>query len=418
MTTVSSFGALVALIVAIFLILKKVSPVYGMLTGALIGGLIGGADLSETVNLMIGGAKGITTAVMRILAAGVLAGVLIESGAASTIAETITHKLGEARALLALALATLILTAVGVFIDVAVITVSPIALALARRTNLSKSAVLLAMIGGGKAGNLMSPNPNAIAAADTFHLPLTSVMVAGIIPGIFGLALTYFLAKRLKNKGSFVSAQESVVVDTQNLPSFLTALAAPLVAILLLVLRPLADIKVDPLIALPLGGLIGALCMGKLRHANSYAISGLGKMAPVAIMLLGTGALAGIIGNSGMKDVLIDGLKDSGLPAYILAPISGVLMSLATSSTTAGTAVASNVFSSTLLELGVSSLAAAAMIHAGAIVFDNMPHGSFFHATGGSVNMNMKERLKLIPYESAIGLLMTAVSTLIFGVFY
>ena len=305
MTTVSSFGALVALIVAIFLILKKVSPVYGMLTGALIGGLVGGADLSETVNLMIGGAQGITTAVMRILAAGVLAGVLIESGAASTIAETITHKLGEARALLALALATLILTAVGVFIDVAVITVSPIALALARRTNLSKSAVLLAMIGGGKAGNLMSPNPNAIAAADTFHLPLTSVMVAGIIPGIFGLALTYFLAKRLKNKGSFVSEQESVAVDTQHLPSFLTALAAPLVAILLLALRPLADIKVDPLIALPLGGLIGALCMGKLRHANSYAISGLGKMAPVAIMLLGTGALAGIIGNSGMKDVLI-----------------------------------------------------------------------------------------------------------------
>ena len=188
-------------------------------------------------------------------------------------------------------------------------------------------------------------------------------------------------------------------------------------AILLLALRPLADIKVDPLIALPLGGLIGALCMGKLRHANSYAISGLGKMAPVAIMLLGTGALAGIIGNSGMKDVLIEGLKHSGLPSYILAPISGALMSLATASTTAGTAVASNVFSSTLLELGVSSLAGAAMIHAGATVFDHMPHGSFFHATGGSVNMDMKERLKLIPYESAVGLIMTIVSTLIFGVF-
>ena len=402
MPTVSALGALIALIVAIFLILKKVSPAYGMLVGALVGGLIGGA-------------QGITTAVMRILAAGVLAGVLIESGAANTIAETITNKLGETRALLALA--TLILTAVGVFIDVAVITVSPIALALARRTDLSKPAILLAMIGGGKAGNLMSPNPNAIAAADTFHLPLTSVMMAGIIPAIFGLILTYFLAKRLRNKGSRVSSQEVVAVETQNLPSFLTALVAPLVAIFLLALRPLADIKVDPLIALPLGGLIGALCMGKLRHANNYAISGLGKMAPVAIMLLGTGALAGIIANSGMKDVLIEGLKHSGLPSYILAPISGALMSLATASTTAGTAVASNVFSSTLLELGVSSLAGAAMIHAGATVFDHMPHGSFFHATGGSVNMDMKERLKLIPYESAVGLIMTIVSTLIFGVF-
>lgn len=417
MTTVSAIGALVALIVAIFLILKKVSPAYGMLVGALVGGLIGGADLSQTVSLMIGGAQGITTAVMRILAAGVLAGVLIESGAANSIAETITNKLGETRALLALALATMILTAVGVFVDVAVITVSPIALALSRRSDLSKAAILLAMIGGGKAGNIMSPNPNAIAAADTFHLPLTSVMMAGIIPALFGLILTYFLAKRLINKGSKVTDKEVIVLETQNLPSFLTALVAPLVAILLLALRPLFDIKVDPLIALPLGGLIGALCMGKLRNINSYAINGLSKMTPVAIMLLGTGALAGIIANSGLKEVLIQGLEHSGLPSYILAPISGVLMSLATASTTAGTAVASNVFSSTLLELGISSLAGAAMIHAGATVFDHMPHGSFFHATGGSVNMDIKERLKLIPYESVVGLMMTIVSTLIFGVF-
>ncbi|BBF05955.1 putative transporter [Haemophilus influenzae] len=417
MTTVSAIGALVALIVAIFLILKKVSPAYGMLVGALVGGLIGGADLSQTVSLMIGGAQGITTAVMRILAAGVLAGVLIESGAANSIAETITNKLGETRALLALALATMILTAVGVFVDVAVITVSPIALALARRSDLSKAAILLAMIGGGKAGNIMSPNPNAIAAGDTFHLPLTSVMMAGIIPALFGLILTYFLAKRLINKGSKVTDKEVIVLETQNLPSFLTALVAPLVAILLLALRPLFDIKVDPLIALPLGGLIGALCMGKLRNINSYAINGLSKMKPVAIMLLGTGALAGIIANSGLKEVLIQGLEHSGLPSYILAPISGALMSLATASTTAGTAVASNVFSSTLLELGISSLAGAAMIHAGATVFDHMPHGSFFHATGGSVNMDIKERLKLIPYESAVGLMMTIVSTLIFGVF-
>lgn len=62
-------------------------------------------------------------------------------------------------------------------------------------------------------------------------------------------------------------------------------------------------------------------------------------------------------------------------------------MSLATASTTAGTAVASRAFEQLLIELSVSGIAAAAMIHAGATVFDHMPHGSFFHATGGSVNM-------------------------------
>ncbi|WGE36171.1 GntP family permease [Actinobacillus genomosp. 1] len=417
MVTVTAIGAVVALSVAIVLILKKVPPAYGMLIGALVGGLIGGADLSQTVSLMIGGAQGITTAVMRILAAGVLAGVLIESGAASTIAETIVKKLGETRALLALVLSTMILTAVGVFVDVAVITVSPIALALAKRGNLSKAAILLAMIGGGKAGNIMSPNPNAIAASDAFHLPLTSVMAAGIIPAIFGIILTYFLAKRLINKGSKVADNEVSANNLQNLPAFLPAIAAPLCAIILLALRPIADIKIDPLIALPLGGLVGALAMGKLKQVNQFATSGLLKMSPVAVMLLGTGALAGIIANSGLKDVLIEALTASGLPSYLLAPISGALMSLATASTTAGTVVASNVFSATLIELGVSALAGAAMIHAGATVFDHMPHGSFFHATGGSVNMEMKERLKLIPYETAVGLIMTIVSTLVFGVF-
>lgn len=417
MVTVTALGAIVALSIAIILILKKVPPAYGMLIGALVGGLIGGADLSETVSLMIGGAQNITTAVMRILAAGVLAGVLIDSGAASTIAETIVKKLGETRALLALVISTMILTTVGVFVDVAVITVSPIALALAKRGDLSKPAILLAMIGGGKAGNIMSPNPNAIAVSDAFHLPLTSIMMAGIIPAIVGLILTYVLSKRLINKGSKVTDSEASANNIEHLPAFFPAIAAPLCAIILLALRPIADIKIDPLIALPLGGLVGAIMMGKIAQINRFATSGLIKMSPVAIMLLGTGALAGIIANSGLKDVLIEGLTASGLPSYLLAPISGALMSLATASTTAGTVVASNVFSSTLLELGVSALAGAAMIHAGATVFDHMPHGSFFHATGGSVNMDIRERLKLIPYETAIGLIMTIVSTLIFGVF-
>lgn len=140
-------------------------------------------------------------------------------------------------------------------------------------------------------------------------------------------------------------------------------------------------------------------------------------MTGVAVMLLGTGALAGIIGNSELKDVLVEGLRSSGLPSYILAPVSGILMSMATASTTAGTAVASGVFGATLLELGISALAGAAMIHAGATVLDHMPHGSFFHATGGSVAMQIKERLKLIPYETLVGLTLTIISVLIYGVF-
>ncbi|WP_258728422.1 GntP family permease [Bacillus atrophaeus] len=414
--TVSALGAVSALLIAIILILKKVPPAYGMVAGALIGGLIGGVDITNTVAFMMEGAKDIIPAVLRIMAAGVLAGVLIESGAALSIAETIIKKLGESRALLALSIAVMILTTVGVFIDVAVITVSPIALAIAKRAQLSKTAILLAMIGGGKAGNIMSPNPNAIAASDAFGVPLTSMMAAGIIPAIFGLAVTYFLAKRLVNKGSSVGNQDTEMAD-QKIPLFITALIAPLVTIILLALRPLCNISIDPMVALPAGGIIGAIAMKKTKNINEYAISGLSKMSGVAIMLLGTGTLAGIISNSALKDVFISALNSSDLPAFLLAPVSGIFMSAATASTTAGTAVASGVFSSTILGLGISALAGAAMIHAGSTVLDHLPHGSFFHATAGSVNMDIKERLKLMPYESIIGLTLAVISTLIFGVF-
>ncbi|WP_271751462.1 GntP family permease [Bacillus paralicheniformis] len=414
---INAIGALCALAISIFLILKKVPPAYGMMIGALAGGLIGGADLIETTDLMIAGAKNMIPAVLRILAAGVLAGVLIQSGSAAVIAETIVNKIGEKRALLALTLATAILTTVGVFVDVAVITVAPIALAIARRTFISKAAILLAMIGGGKAGNIMSPNPNAIAASDAFHIPLTSVMAAGIIHAIFGLGATYLLAKRLSNKGTGVAANEIETQTAQQLPAFWAAISGPMVSILLLALRPVAGITIDPIIALPAGGLVTAIASGQAGKLKDFAASGLSKMSGVAVMLIGTGTLAGIIANSQLNSFITDTLVGLGLPSFLLAPISGMLMSMATASTTAGTAVASSVFGPTLLDLGVAGLAGAAMIHAGATVLDHLPHGSFFHTTGGSVFMSMKERLKLIPYESVIGLILTIISTLIFGIF-
>jgi|GEM_PF-4387803 len=39
----------------------------------------------------------------------------------------------------------------------------------------------------------------------------------------------------------------------------------------------------------------------------------------------------------------------------------------------------------------------------GYTVFDSMPYGCYFHATGGATMMHTKERLKLLPYEFAVG---------------
>jgi GntP family gluconate:H+ symporter len=170
------------------------------------------------------------------------------------------------------------------------------------------------------------------------------------------------------------------------------------------------------MLALPIGGIVAIIVLGKAKHVVEYTQYGLDKMTNVAIILLGTGLIAGIIANSALGSVFISAIDFLGLPTYLLAPIAGILMSAATASTTSGSAVASSVFGATLTGAGVSPLAGAAMIHTGATVLDHLPHGSFFHATGGSVTMEFKERLSLIPYESLIGLAMTIVSTIIYGV--
>ena len=423
MPLISTFGAVVALVLAIVLIIRKVVPVYALMIGAVIGGLVGGGTLAQTVSLMRAGAQDIIPAVLRILSAGILAGALIESGAAEKIAETLVARIGESCSLFALALATMVLTMIGVFVDVAVITVASIALSLAAKIDLSRPSILIAMIGGGKAGNIMSPNPNTIAISENMNVPLLNLMLAGVSPALSALVVTCLLARYLKKKGSRVtedsheiSASEKTGQDEKKSEKILfgTAIVGPLVAILLLALRPICQIAIDPLIALPVGGIAGLLAMGKIRILNRAMTTGLGKMGPVALLLTGTGCLAGIISESGLSSIeqLIAMLR---LPGMLLAPVSGILIGGATASTTAGSAVASSVFGSTLLGFGLSGLAAGVMIHTGATVLDSLPHGSFFHATGGSVQMEMKERLRLIFFEAIIGITQTVLATVLFG---
>jgi GntP family gluconate:H+ symporter len=412
----SALAALVGLVLSIVLIIRKLSPVYSLILGALVGGLLAGWGLETTVSQMISGVKDITPAIVRIIAAGVLTGMLVKTGAASTIARSIIKALGQKYIYLALALSALLLTAMGVFIDVAVITIAPIAIIMGSRLKLSKFKLLLAMIGGGKCGNILSPNPNTIIAAENFDAPLSSVMAAGIVPAIVGLLVTVFVIIPLMPKGELMEGDMQEEKDDQ-LPALWRSLIGPIVTILLLALRPIADIVIDPMIALPIGGIIGIIATGHWKNMSTCLSYGLDKMSGIAILLVGTGTLAGVIKASAIKDVLVGLLAGWSNGGTLMAPISGALMSAATASTTAGATIASASFADAIVAAGVTAIWGAAMVNAGATVLDHLPHGSFFHATGGSMGMTVKERLKLIPYESIVGLVLTICSVAAYLIF-
>ena len=410
----SALAAVIGLCISILLIIRKVSPVFSLMLGALVGGLLAGWGLETTVAHMVGGVKDITPAIVRILAAGVLTGMLVKTGAASTIAHSIIKALGEKYIYLALALSAMILTGMGVFIDVAVITIAPIAIIMGNKLQLSKFKLLFAMIGGGKCGNILSPNPNTIIAAENFDAPLSSVMAAGIVPALVGLAVTVFVILPLMPKDKPTQMiQNNSPQDAQpedNLPPLWRSLLGPIVTIILLALRPIAGIVIDPMIALPVGGLVGILSTGKWRDTATCLSFGLEKMSGIAILLVGTGTLAGIIKASAIKDVLVGMLAGWSEGGTFMAPIAGALMSAASASTTAGATIASASFAQAILAAGVTAVWGAAMTNAGATTLDHLPHGSFFHATGGSMGFSVSERLRLIPYETLVGLVLTIAS--------
>lgn len=405
----TAIGALTGLLFSILLIIRKFSPTYSLIIGAIMGGLLGGLSLNETVAVMTSGVKEVIPAVLRILTAGVLSGILIQTGATTVISGAIINKMGEKRVFMALALATMLLCAVGVFVDVAVITVAPVALSIGKRLNLSPSVLLIAMIGGGKCGNIISPNPNTIIAAGNFNADLSAVMFANILPAVIGLFFTVFVIVRLMphagmKKSVTIGAEQKEEVS--NLPSLKASLIAPVVTIMLLALRPVAGINIDPLIALPVGGLCGAVCMRQWKNILPSMEYGLQKMSGVAILLVGTGTIAGVIKSSSLREWILRGLDYAHISDVLVAPISGALMSAATASTTAGATLAASSFADTILGIGISAVWGAAMVNSGATVLDHLPHGSFFHATGGVCELSFKERLKLIPYESLIGVVL------------
>ena len=425
--TLHWWAALIGLALAIFLILRKLNATYALLLGAVVGCLLGGASLADTVTVVVNGSQSVMGTVIRVLAAGVLAGVMMESGAAERISRAIVETMGDKLAIFALALATMIICAIGVFIPVAVLIVAPIAIEVGSKMHISKLALLVALSGGGKAGNIISPNPNAIAAASGFKVQLSDVMVGSFVPALCGLAMAVLLASIMQHRSKEVTladlnATQKAELSESDLPSLSRALVAPVLAVVLLMLGPIGSLthiaflehlQIDAMYILPFAAIVGMLAMGRGKHVLEYTKSGLGRMVDVVMILIGAGAIGGLISASDLPQQIVWLINAMGVPGSLLAPISGILMAAATASTSTGVILASGSFGDTILSFGTAPTAAAITMQAGATVIDALPQGNYFHVTAKSMNMDISERMKVVPFEAAVGLTMTIVATLL-----
>ena len=84
------------------------------------------------------------------------------------------------------------------------------------------------------------------------------------------LKMHIFLQKLIRNKGEMIDPSTiEHSENTENLLSFGRAIIGPVCTIVLLMLRALVGITIDPIIALPVGGIVGTIATGQaLEKAN------------------------------------------------------------------------------------------------------------------------------------------------------
>ena len=68
-----------------------------------------------------------------------------------------------------------------------------------------------------------------------------------------------------------------------------------------------------------------------------------------------------------------------------------------------------------ILGFGVAPLAAAAMVHTGAIVIDQLPQGNYFHVTANAMHMDLRQRSQGILYEAMVGGSAMLTATILYG---
>ena len=212
--------------------------------------------------------------------------------------------------------------------------------------------------------------------------------------------------------------------QTKELLPLKKALIAPVLAIVLLLLNPIGavlnisfikSLNIDALYILPFASVVGTIAIGQTKQLAFYASSGLKRVTDTVLILIGAGAIAGLISVSDLSTQIVHLISVMGISGTFLAPISGILMGLAVGSTSTAVILATGSFGPAILDMGTSSLSAAVMVHTGATVIDSVPQGNYFHITAQSMNMTIKERIRVIPYEMCVGGVMTIVATILYG---
>ncbi len=398
-------AAVVGIIAIVVLIVwLKLHPFLSLMLGAGLLAVVAGITYTDAFTSFTAGLGSTVAGVGILIALGAIIGkLLIDSGGADQIVDTVLAKTSAARLPWAMAFAAFII-GIPLFFEVGVVLLIPVVMLVARRSKLSMIAVGIPALAGLSAlHGLVPPHPGPLIAIDALGADLGLTLGLGLLVALPTVAIAGpLLAKPMTRWVPLAPPTEILGGSNRDedarRPSFGTALTVVLLPVVLMLARTLAetlkfqdsgvgrvlDFIGTPLVALLITALVSLVLLGTAMGRARDQISKLvdSSFAPIASILLIVGAGGGFkqtLVDSGVGDVIANGLADAPISPLLAAWLVAVLIRGATGSATVATVTAAGIVAP--LAEGLSTTHVALMvlaIGAGSVFLSHVNDAGFW----------------------------------------
>jgi GntP family gluconate:H+ symporter len=372
-TAVSDTRLIVAAVIGIAVIVLlivwlKLHPFLSLMLGAGVLAVAAGLSYVDAFTSFTAGLGSTVAGVGILIALGAIIGkMLIDSGGADQIVDTVLAKTPAKRLPWAMAFAAFII-GIPLFFEVGVVLLIPVVMLVARRSKLSMIAVGIPALAGLSAlHGLVPPHPGPLIAIDALGANLGLTLGLGLLVSIPTVAIAGpLLAKPMARWVPLEPPTEILGAGDREeggrRPSFGVAITVVLLPVVLMLARTLAetigfeesgvgqvlDFIGTPLVALLITALVSLVLLGTRQGRDRGQVSKLvdSSFAPIASILLIVGAGGGFkqtLVDSGVGDVIAKGLADAPISPLLAAWLVAVLIRVATGSATVATVTAAGI---------------------------------------------------------------------------
>lgn len=355
-------------VIVLLIVWLKLHPFLALMLGAGVLAVAAGLPYVDAFTSFTKGLGETVAGVGILIALGAIIGkMLIDSGGADQIVDSILARTPVQRLPWAMAFAAFII-GIPLFFEVGVVLLIPVVMLVARRSKVSMIVVGIPALAGLSAlHGLVPPHPGPLIAIDALGADLGLTLGLGLLVAIPTVAVAGpLLAKPMARWVPLDPPTEILGAgdrqEGDRRPSFAVALTVVLLPVVLMLARTLAetvgfadsgfgqvlDFVGTPLVALLITALTSLVLLGTAQGRTRSQVSKLvdSSFAPIASILLIVGAGGGFkatLVDSGVGDVIANGLADAPISPLLAAWLVAVLIRVATGSATVATVTAAGI---------------------------------------------------------------------------